>query len=365
MPIPDSTADGAGDLIRLSPADTVLAADATAVLHTGFGMAGRLDRLPGEADDNFLLNTADGTRYVAKFAHPKSDPDVIDAQARVLRHIEAVAGGLPVPRVVPATDGSLWITAGSGRIVLVTSYLSGTPLRAVRTSAALRRELGRTLAVLGRALSEFGRPLTGRPLTGRPLLWDIAQLSQLRPLVAELPADAGRDLLADLLDRFATRTEPRLAALRTQLVHNDFNLDNILISADADGAGAGVGVAGILDFGDMTLTALANDVAIAACYQLSDDTDLVGPALDLIGGYHARTPLTAAELDLLPELILARLVARVAIPRWRANKFPENRAYILRSTSMAWAHLNRLLAVPAAQLAGRIRAACPLEKPHA
>jgi hydroxylysine kinase len=387
MPIPDSTVGAVGDLIRLTPAAAVRAADAAAVLQAGFGLAGRLDRLPGEVDNNFLLTTADGERYVVKFAHPKADPDFTDLQARVLRHLQAVAGGLPVQRVVPATDGRLWITAGPGagtargRIVLVTSYLSGTPLRAVKTSAALRRELGDTLAVLARALSELDRPsgvLDGSP-AGRPLLWDIAQLPRLRPLAAELPADAGRDLLTDLIDRFAAGTEPRLATLRTQLVHNDFNPDNILISADGSateggateggategGATEGGTVAGILDFGDMTVTALANDVAIAASYQLSDETDPVGPALDLIGGYHARNPLTAAELDLLPELILARLVASVAIARWRAIQFPHNQAYILRSTPMSWARLNRLLAIPAGQLAERIHAVCPLEKRHA
>ena len=60
---------------------------------------------------------------------------------------------------------------------------------------------------------------------------------------------------------------------------------------------------------------------------------MLDPALDLIAGYHATTPLTTAELDLLPDLILARLTARVTIPRWRAVRFPGNQEYILRSTA--------------------------------
>jgi hydroxylysine kinase len=324
------------------------------VLRAEWGLAGDLDRLPGEADDNFLLRTpatgsATGSaagsaarNYVVKFAHPLTDPGIIDTQARALRHLETTTG-LPVQRVVPSVDGRLWITA-HGRVVLVTTYLTGTPMREARMTPPLRRHLGVTLALLARALNE----VTPRTRAPRPLLWDIGQLAGLRPLAAELPPQHGRDLLTDLIDGFRQQTESRLKAQRTQLVHNDFNLDNILFDTGRDQ------VSGILDFGDMTVTGLVNDVAIAACYHLGDDADVTGPSLDLIAGYHAITPLTEAELDLLPALIRARLIARVVIPRWRALRFPGNEQYILRSTAMAWEHLNRLLKVPDGQFAERI-----------
>jgi len=134
-------------------------------------------------------------------------------------------------------------------------------------------------------------------------------------------------------------------------VHNDFSPDNTLISAD------GRSVAGIIDFGDVTVTALVNDVAIAVANLLSDGADLLAPALDLIGGYHATTPLTAAELALLPDLILGRLVARILISEWRAERFPDNRAYVLRNTPRAWEHLHRLLSIPGEDIAARIQEA--------
>ena len=105
------------------------------------------------------------------------------------------------------------------------------------------------------------------------------------------------------------------------------------------------------------MTALVNDVAIAATQQLSDDADLLGPALDLIAGYHATTPLTAGELGLLPDLILARIVARIVISEWRAERFPENSQYVLRNTPRAWEHLRRWLNIPAGQIAARIQEA--------
>lgn len=189
------------------------------------------------------------------------------------------------------------------------------------------------------------------PLVRRPLLWDLAQLPQLRPLLADLPESQLTGLLDKQLARLTTEVVPRLRALRSQLVHNDFSPDNVLVSA---GTGR---VCGIIDFGDVTVTALVNDVAIAAANHLSGQPDLLASALDLISGYHATTPLTADELDLLPDLILGRIVARIIISEWRAEQFSENRTYILRNTPTAREHLNRLLTIPGEQIAARIQEA--------
>jgi hydroxylysine kinase len=335
------------DVTRLTPSRPVTATEAASAVRGCFGLAGQLSRLPGEADDNFLLDTGD-RRYVVKFAHLRADPAVIGVQVRVLRHIESAAPWLPVPRVMPASGGPPWAVVADGplrgRLVHVLSYLDGRLLRSVITDQALRRTLGAALAELGRALRDFDDPLVRRPL-----LWDLAQLPRLRPLLAGRPPGSGTGLLVEQLGRLTAQTSPRLAAQRTQLVHNDFSPDNTLISAD------GRDVSGIIDFGDVTVTALVNDVAIAAAYQLGDEADLLGPALDLISGYHATTPLTAGELGLLPDLILGRIVARIVISEWRAERFPENRAYVLRNTPRAWEHLHRLLSIPGEQIAARIQ----------
>ena len=343
------------DVTRLTPSPPVSAPAAVAAIEACYGLAGELTRLPGEADDNFLLDDG-GQRYVVKFAHLRADPAVVGVQVRVLRHIEATAPALPVPRVlaplVPAAPGGQpWAVVPDGplqgRVVHALSYLDGRLLKTVTTAPPLRRAMGGTLAELGLALRGFDDPLVHRPL-----LWDLAQLPRLRPLADERPPGPRTDLLAAQLARLVAETTPRLAAQRTQLLHNDFSPDNALISAD------GGRVSGIIDFGDVTVTALVNDVAIAAAYLLDDGgDDLLAPALDLIAGYHAVTPLTADELALLPDLILGRVVARIIISEWRAERFPENRAYVLRNTPRAWLQLDRLLSIPGEETAARIQEA--------
>jgi Ser/Thr protein kinase RdoA (MazF antagonist) len=76
---------------RLTPSPPVAAAEAAHAVRACFGLAGEFTRLPGEADDNFLLQSGDGRRYVVKVAHQRADPAVVGVQVRVLRHIESAA----------------------------------------------------------------------------------------------------------------------------------------------------------------------------------------------------------------------------------------------------------------------------------
>jgi hydroxylysine kinase len=388
--VPDPRSQPIGDVTRLTPSAAVTAADAAEAVKRSFGLTGAFGRLPGEADDNFVLQAGDGQRYVVKVAHAQADAAVVALQVRVLRHLASTAPDLPVPRVAPAVDGQplAVATAGAlqGRLIHVLTYLDGQLLRSVPASAALRRSIGGTLASLGTALRGFTVPRTdglansdtdhlaasgtdrlaasdtdrlAGPLADRPLLWDIAQLPRLRPLVTELPPGPDAALLDELIGRFTAEVAPRLAAQRRQLVHNDFSPDNLLISADASRVG------GIIDFGDLTVTALVNDVAVAAANLLGDGPDFLGPANDLISGYHAATPLTADELDLLAELMLARIAARLVISQWRAVRFPENRAYILRNTARAHEQLSRLRAIGVDEITARVHDAARPEERHA
>ena len=340
------TPDADLDVARLTPSPPVTAPAAAEAIRACFALSGELTRLPGEADDNFLLDPGDGQqRYVVKFAHLRADPAVVDVQVRVLRHIEATAPWLPVPRVIAPLLGSQpWAVVPDGplqgRVVHALSYLDGRLLKTVTTDPPLRRALGRTLAELGLALRGFDDPLVHRPL-----LWDLAQLPRLRPLLAARSPGAE---IEEQFGRLEAALPARLAGLRTQRVHNDFSPDNTLISPD------GARVGGIIDFGDVTVTALVNDLAIAVANMLGDGPDPFGPGLDLIAGYHAVTPLAAAELSLLPDLVLGRLVARIIISEWRAERFPENRAYVLRNTPRAREHLHRLLSIASEQTAARI-----------
>ena len=123
---------------------------------------------------------------------------------------------------------------------------------------------------------------------------------------------------------------PAVPGLRTQVIHNDFNPHNLLVSPQ-DAAQ----LTGIIDFGDVVRTQLINDVAIAACYLLEGAAHPLDLPIALVQGYQSVTPLQAAELALLPSLMATRLAITVAITEWRAERYPDNRAYITKNTPYA------------------------------
>ena len=142
------------DETRLTPSPPVTESDAAEAILACYDLSGELTRLPGEADDNFLLDTG-SQRYVVKFAHLRADPAVVNLQVRVLRHIEATAPALPVPRVLAP---SWTVVPGGplrGRVVHALSYLDGRLLKTVTTDPPLRRALGGTLGESGKELSGF------------------------------------------------------------------------------------------------------------------------------------------------------------------------------------------------------------------
>ena len=329
----------------------VTEADAERIAREHWGVEATARRVAGEKDDNFVLG-APAPRFVLKVVHPAEPPAVTDFCTALYVALGDV-GDVPTEALVPTAAGRPDVLVdgpdGRARRARMTTFLEGRLLRDVPSTPALREALGRLLARLGRALATLPAPPAPRPL-----LWDLWQADRVTPMLDELGDLPDRPWLVDCLERFAADTRPRLAGLRRQLVHNDLSADNVFVARD------GTTIAGIIDFGDVLVTQLVNDVAIAMTSQLDAGGDPLGRAADLLAGYHAVTPLTRAEVELLYDLVRVRVATRLVISEWRARTHPENRAYILRNTPLAWAQAAALPASGAGAASRRLLTACDL-----
>ncbi len=186
-------------------------------------------------------------------------------------------------------------------------------------------DFGRVLARLGRALRGFFHPAAGRPL-----LWDIQHVPELRPLAARVADRDRRELLIRSIDRFEQRVLPRWPLLRSQVIHGDLSVNNVTLDGSHE-------VAGIIDFGDMSHTALMADVtaAWASVVWSRRGEDLYRAAAALLDGYRSVTPLEEVELELLPELFAARATACASISAVRVAENPGNE-YIAGFDVDAW-----------------------------
>jgi Ser/Thr protein kinase RdoA (MazF antagonist) len=318
-----------------------------------YGREGTLTPLSGERDRNYMLHcTSDGARYMLKISHPGETPLVADFQTQALLHIAAVDPGLPVQRIVCTRDGLasvLWRAPdGVPRVVRLFSYLPGTPLPSVPRTPLQQVHLAQVLARLDRALADFDHPAGALALP-----WDIQRADSVRDLLAHIDEPARQALAARVLRRFELHTKPALPTLRRQPIHNDLNIYNVLVDADDPDR-----IAAILDFGDMVCAPLINDLAVAAAYQLATGDDPLADVLPFVAAYHAVLPLTPQELDVLFDLMQARLMMVVAISGWRARRYPDNAPSLLRNNAASWARLIACERVGAQTATQALRQAC-------
>ncbi len=292
--------------------------DAARIAAELFGLQATASALGSERDQAFLLDDGE-TGGVLKISNSGEDGAALDLEEAAIAHIAAVDADLPVARPLAPR------AAFDGHQVRLFERRHGLKAGPELEDSAVRG-LAETHARVCLALRSFFHPAAGREL-----LWNIRATPELRPLLAEIEEPGRRALVERTLDRYDERVRPRWERLRAQVAHGDFNLDNLFV--DERGR-----VTGILDFGDCCHTALAADVAIALASILRgrpvDDSFRVARiALD---GFASRLPLEELELELLGDLVAARLAAIVSISAWRSRRFPENTAYIEAWDEDSW-----------------------------
>ena len=302
-----------------------------------FGVSGAASDLGSERDQAFLLEDA-----VLKISNSGEDESALDLEDAAIAHVAAVDPGLPVAR--PLAQRATF----DGHHVRLFEQMRGHKGGPELDDAAVR-DLGAVHARLCLALRSFFHPAAGREL-----LWSMQATPRLRPLLEEIAEPERRALVARAVDRFEERVLPEWPRLRAQVVHGDFNLDNLLLGGDDR-------VAGILDFGDCCHSALAADVAVglASVLRGRSHDDAFRTARIALDGFASRLPLEQLELELLGDLVAARLAAIVSISAWRTRRFPENADYIEAWDDDSWRLLELFDSLAPAEVARELGARRP------
>jgi 4-aminobutyrate aminotransferase-like enzyme/Ser/Thr protein kinase RdoA (MazF antagonist) len=283
--------------------------------------------LDGERDVNVMVDD----RYVLKIANPAEDPDVLDMENTAMAHVRNVAPDLAIPELIPtATGESIAVVidaAGCQCLARLITVVPGQPLAEMPVTCDLAEQAGGLAARTSLALQGLFHRAGGRVLD-----WDLrrAHLVLEKPGVLDRLGAHGRQL-AGLLPRLAAAAEAT-AALPSGLNHGDVMLTNIFVST---GGSEWPVISGLIDFGDIHHTADVCDLATTvtavlrggAGEQQAGTWELVAAVL---GGYQRHRPLSAQEVDVLGDFVLARLGLSMAISSQRAAAHPENSAYISR-----------------------------------
>jgi Ser/Thr protein kinase RdoA (MazF antagonist) len=249
------------------PAPQISSDEAAQIVLQVYGLEGTLKPLVAERDCNFALTTVSGERYVLKFSQAAEDPGVLDLQHQALLHLQDSAPEVPAPRLVHTLEGQTSHTQampdGSDSQMRMVSWLSGKIYNEVSHTPSLRHSLGAMTARLDKGLRGFSHPQAVHDLK-----WRMEQAGDAVELLEHIPDLQQRALAEKVLAEFTTNLAPRLATLRGQIIHNDASDCNVLVDEQNPQR-----VSGIIDFGDMTYSALINGLAVACAYAMLDSAD--------------------------------------------------------------------------------------------
>lgn len=180
------------------------------------------------------------------------------------------------------------------------------------------------------------------PAAERPLKWNMKFApSTIRDRLRLIPDAEGRELVEHFLQRHEELTVPRLPLLRTSIIHNDANDNNVLVNrASQDPDALDLGVTGIIDFGDMLAGFPALELAVGATYAALGKNDPLAAVSPIVSGYNQVFPLTDMEIGCLYDLVAMRLCLSVAISAEQRKADPANE-YLSISERPAWDLLGR------------------------
>ncbi len=350
------TASAAGDVLRGEP--PAFSAEQAAELAAGlFGLHGAASPLGSERDQGFMIRGVDGPVGVLKISNAGEHRSIVDMETAAALHVLAADPSLPVAPPLPAlgVDPGLGpasyaaVVAGPmdvTHLVRACGFMPGTAsIDPLELDGGALYDYGATVARLARALRSFFDPAAGRVL-----LWDVQHALALRPMADAIDDPVHRALVDGVLDRFERDVVPVLPLLRSQVIHGDVTLDNALV--DARGR-----ISGIIDFGDMSHSALVCDLssALESLSQGRDGDDVVPMAMRIVDGYRSVTPLESEELQVLPDLVAARLATVAVVFGWRAKRHPDN-AYLRGWEERLWPLLEFFEAEGRERLTHRLRA---------
>lgn len=286
--------------------------------HFGVKADGARD-LGSERDQTLLLTDADsGPVAVLKISNTAEKVETLDMEALVVRHIEKTDPDLPVARP--------FVTLGSTDRDDAASYRASVEAETGTHWARLYPIMpggmrsdpsaldDRALAAWGETTARVARAMRGfsHPSAHRSIPWDLASVPMIADMIPDIRRPDMRAAAERALERYHEKLTPAWPSLRKQVVHGDLNIDNALVGDDGL-------ITGVIDFGDMTYTALITDLA-----SVVDSLVLERPLDDvfriarlILDGYQRVTPLEPEELLLISDAWAARAAAGLAIPSWR------------------------------------------------
>ena len=319
--------------------------DAAALVLAHYGLSVTCTPLAGERDLNFKCITNPSSpdnsaeEYIFK-VQAQQESKLIAAQNQLLEFLESDRGHAAVsgvtltePRLISAVNGERLVNLDDNRIGRLLTWVPGTMWSDEQTHNDIQlSSLGMAVAQLDKALAQFPAP---QDFASHSFGWNVLQTENLVSHIELIADESVRAVVRTILTDFVENVLPILKAMPHQVIHNDGNDNNIVMS--------GNNVTSLIDFGDIIVAPRICGLAVACAYGIEHDNDPIFGLLPLVAGYHQIAPLRAEELEILFPLIKTRIATSIVMAAIQSAAAPGNE-YLLISQ----AKFNRLVMLLAA-----------------
>jgi 4-aminobutyrate aminotransferase-like enzyme/Ser/Thr protein kinase RdoA (MazF antagonist) len=317
-----------------------------------FGIRGKLSKLSGYEDLNFLVSSDHGEKYVLKLSTSVYASEDIKSQNQILNFLQQHSENpRSFPSVITGLDGQTiyQVTAGEQSYFLrLLTYLHGELMENVTITDSLLYDLGGFLGALDQCL----QPLELPALRLKSSPWDLQNALDCMKYLADISDAHYRRLVSYFMQQFEYQVLPKYHGLPKGTIHGDANDHNLLVSEQK--------ISGIIDFGDASYSYLINELAVAVTYVMLTADDLLDPVSKVCKGYHLQRSLSGAEIELLYYLVAARLCTSLCFSSHGQKQDPSNQ-YITLHQDPVKKLLDKLIAINPIQFELHLMKACELD----
>ena len=284
--------------------------NALLVLEHHWGITGILKPLDSYLDQNFLVKSKDGSKYVLKIANIETPELWLDLQNQSLNHLQ----GNTIPQIINSKDEKqmLFIQSHWWRVL---NFLEGTMLSTVPfRSQKLLQNIGAFVGQISNQLATFSHEAAERPLQ-----WDLQQsASLLENWVTFVEDKKTKSAILTIMENWKSKV-PEISKVRRSIIHADLTRYNLLLD------NTGSQIQGIIDFGDVCLSWTIGELAVLVLESaMTGSPTPFADAYEVIKAYHEVFPITKEEVQLLYPLIQLRSATIVSASARQLSMEPDN-----------------------------------------
>jgi len=286
--------------------------------------------MEGYESINFKISTPGKNFVLKQHKNTTEEEAVLRAEHLVMQHVKEL-NNYTISFTQPTLDKQP-IVQYKEKIYRLLSFVEGELLGNLTHTDTMLHSFGVFLGKLDLSLGK----LQNDTLKAKETPWDLRHFYKNYPLLAHITDQNDRRLVDYFFLQYQEQIIPKQYQLRKQLIHNDANEWNVLITDNK--------VTGLIDFGDMCYSWLINELAIAITYVMMHNNKPLEAAAEVIKGYNETLALTIDEIDLLYYLVAARLCTSVCNSAYNKKQRPES-TYITISEQPAWALLRNWISL--------------------